>query len=103
MMASANQLEKFLGRWHSAKIDTVAYLMTLQENARKLGVLPRSCIPLAIESADSLRFLWTTLSIEGAALYIESALFYRMAGFLEIPRKRKSLESTEHTLYICNH
>ena len=74
--------------------------MILQENARKPGVHPRSCIPLAIESANSLRFLWTALSIEGAALSIEgaalsieSAPFYRMAG---IPRKRKFLESAEH-------
>ena len=47
--------------------------MILQENARKPGVHPRSCIPLAIESANSLRFLWTALSIEGAAFSIESA------------------------------
>ena len=67
------QLEKFLDRWHCAKRDTVAYPMTLQVNARKLGVLPRSCIQLAIESANSLRFLLTALSIEGAALSIESA------------------------------
>ena len=77
--------------------------MILQENTRKPGVHPRSCIPLAIESANSLRFLWTALSIEGAALSIESLPFYRMAGFLGISRKyntfyrkRKFLESAEH-------
>ena len=77
-MASSNQLEKFLGHWHSAKRETVAYSMILQENARKPGVHPRSCVPLAIESANSLRFLWTALSIEGAVLSIEIAPFYRM-------------------------
>ena len=50
----------------------------------------------SIESANSLRFLWTALSIESAGLSIESAPFYRIAGFLEIPRKRKFLESAEH-------
>ena len=60
-------------------------------------------IPLAIESTNSLRFLWIVLSIEGAALSIETTPFYRMAGFLGIPRKRsafyrkhKFLESAEH-------
>ena len=92
-MASSNQLEKFLGRWRSAKGETVAYPIILQENARKPGVHPRSCISLAIESANSLR---TTLSIEGAALSIESAPFYRMAGFLGIPRKAAlSIESAD--------
>ena len=61
--------------------------MILQENARKPDVHPRSCIPLAIGSANSLCFLWTALSIEGTVLSIESAPFYRMAGFLGIPRK----------------
>ena len=61
--------------------------MILQENARKPGVHPRLCKPFAIENANSLRFLWTALSIEGAALSIESMPFYRMAGFLGIPRK----------------
>ena len=42
----------------------------------------------SIESANSLRFLWTALSIESAGLSIESVPFYRMAGFLGIPRKR---------------
>ena len=42
-MASSNQLEKFLGRWRSAKRETVAYPMILQENAWNLkpGVHPR--------------------------------------------------------------
>ena len=40
------------------------------------------------ESANSLRFLWTALSIECAELSIESAPFYRMAGFLGIPRTK---------------
>ena len=49
-----------------------------------------------------VHFLWTALSIEGTELSIESALFYRMAGFLGIHRKRnafyrkrKFLESAE--------
>ena len=42
--------------------------------------------------------LWTTLSIESAGLSIEIAPFYRMAGFLGIPRKRKFLESVEHII-----
>ena len=41
--------------------------------------------PLAIESANSLRFF--------AALSIESAPFYRMAGFLGIPRKRSAFSA----------
>ena len=84
--------------------------MILQENARKPGVHPKSCIPLAIENAT--KFL--ALFVEGAALTIESAPFYRMAGFLGIPRKRstfyrkrsafyrkrKFIESAEHNNYI---
>ena len=69
--------------------------MILQENAWKL-----SCIPFAIESTNTLRFLWTLLSLK-------SAPFYRTAGFLGIPgkcsafyRKHKFLESTEHIIYI---
>ena len=84
--------------------------MILQENAPKPGVHSRTCIPLAIESANSLRFLWTALSIEGPALSIESAPFYRMAGFLGIPgkcsafyRKRKFLESAEHVYISFTH
>ena len=57
----------------------------------------------SIESANSLRFLWTALSIESAGLSIESVPFYRMVGFLGIPgkrsafyRKHKFLESAEH-------
>ena len=34
LMASSNQLEKFLGSWRSAKRDTVAHSVILQENAR---------------------------------------------------------------------
>ena len=69
----------------------------LKNQAYTPEILP---LPLAIESANSLRFLWTALSIEGAALSIEGAVlsiegvalsiestpFYRMVGFLGIPR-----------------
>ena len=51
------------------------------------------------ESANPLRFLWTALSTESAALSIESPPIYRMVGFLGIARKYKFLESAEH-IYI---
>ena len=44
--------------------------MILQENARKLGVatpeILHNGLPLAIGSANSLRYLWTVFSIESA-------------------------------------
>ena len=68
----------------------------------KIPVLPGTAFE-SMESANSLRFLWTALSIESAGLSIENAPFYRMAGFLGISRKRtafyrkcKFLESAEH-------
>ena len=58
---------------------------------------------VSTESANPLRFLWTALSTESAALSIESPPIYRMTGFLGITRKRnafyrkrKFLESAEH-------
>ena len=52
----------------------------------------------SIESANSLCFLGTALSIESTGLSIESVPFYIMAGFLGIPRKRIFLESAEHII-----
>ena len=99
---STNQLEKFLGRWRSAKRKTMTYPMILQEMLENWAYTRDLAYRAACHRKRKFLSKLRSVSIEGAALSTESAPFYRMAGFLGIPipsafyRKRKFLESAEH-------
>ena len=95
-MVSSNQLEKFLGHWHSAKSGKERNGGLFDDTAGKCMKFKTGRTPeiLHTVAACHRKRKFLALSIEGAALSIQSTPFYRLAGFLGIFKKcSASIES----------